>query len=92
MRRAPQAATSKTADAHALEVLRLEWGQLYRIGHGAVRGWWAQRTRPPATRRARQDHRTELADGPVQLAPLVWQIKVQRHLPPPPKTHRPKTS
>jgi hypothetical protein len=40
---APQAATSKTADAQALEVLRLEWGQLYRIGHGAVRGWWAQR-------------------------------------------------
>ena len=40
---APQSATGKTADEQALEVLRLEWGHWYRIGHDTVRGWRAQR-------------------------------------------------
>jgi hypothetical protein len=40
---APQAATGKTTDRQALEVLRQEWGQWYWIGHDALRGWWAQR-------------------------------------------------
>lgn len=39
----PQAAEGKTADQQALEALRLEWGQFYRIGRDAVRDWWAQR-------------------------------------------------
>jgi hypothetical protein len=39
----PQAAEGKTAGEQALEVLRREWGQSYRIGHDAVRDWWAQR-------------------------------------------------
>jgi hypothetical protein len=40
---APRAAAVRTADDDALDALRLEWGQLYRIGCDAVRGWWAQR-------------------------------------------------
>lgn len=39
----PEAATGKTADEQALEVLRQKWGRLYRIGHDAIREWWAQR-------------------------------------------------
>jgi hypothetical protein len=27
----------------ALKALRLDWGWAYRIGHDAVRDWWAQR-------------------------------------------------
>lgn len=40
---APQAAQGKTPDEQALEALRLERGQFYRIGRDAVRDWWAQR-------------------------------------------------
>jgi hypothetical protein len=40
---APQAVTGRTDGEQALEVLRREWGQWYRIGRDAVRGWWAQR-------------------------------------------------
>jgi len=40
---APHAALSRPANGQALEVLRLEWGQFYRVGWDAVRGWWARR-------------------------------------------------
>jgi hypothetical protein len=40
---APQAANGKTADDLALEALRWHWGDAYRIGWDAVRGWWARR-------------------------------------------------
>jgi hypothetical protein len=42
---APQAAGggSRTADADELEALRYGWGEAYRIGWDAVRGWWANR-------------------------------------------------
>ena len=40
---APQAASGKTADEQALAALRWDWGEAYRIGWDAVRGYWAQR-------------------------------------------------
>jgi hypothetical protein len=42
---APQAAGSgsETADEQALAALRWGWGEAYRIGWDATRGWWAAR-------------------------------------------------
>lgn len=40
---APQAALGKTADEQAVKALRWDWGDAYRIGWDAVRGYWAQR-------------------------------------------------
>jgi hypothetical protein len=42
---APQAAgaSAVTADKEALAALRWGWGEAYRIGWDATRGWWAAR-------------------------------------------------
>ena len=40
---APQAAGTGTADRYALAELRWGWGEAYRIGWDARRGWWANR-------------------------------------------------
>jgi len=42
---APQAAgaSAGTADKEALAALRWGWGEAYRIGWDATRGWWAVR-------------------------------------------------
>lgn len=40
---APQAAGTGTAERYALAELRWGWGEAYRIGWDAVRGWWANR-------------------------------------------------
>jgi hypothetical protein len=39
---APQAAGG-AIDGYALAALRFGWGEAYRIGWDAERGWWAQR-------------------------------------------------
>jgi hypothetical protein len=40
---APQAAEAGAAEDHALEALRLEWGEFYLIGYDDERGWYAAR-------------------------------------------------
>src|ERR1700722_10945046 len=42
---APQVAENGTGQAgdSALAALRWGWGEAYRIGHDAARGWWAHR-------------------------------------------------
>jgi hypothetical protein len=40
---APQAARGKTPDERALEALRWNWGEAYRIGWDVARDWWANR-------------------------------------------------
>ena len=40
---APQAARTGTADSYDLAELRWGWGDAYRIGWDARRGWWANR-------------------------------------------------
>ena len=40
---APQAAETTALDENALADLRYGWGDAYRIGWDAVRGWWANR-------------------------------------------------
>jgi hypothetical protein len=40
---APQAAVTTVADENALADLRYGWGEAYRIGWDARRGWWANR-------------------------------------------------
>jgi hypothetical protein len=40
---APQAAETTALDENALADLRYGWGEAYRIGWDARRGWWANR-------------------------------------------------
>jgi hypothetical protein len=40
---APQAAVTTVLDENALADLRWGWGDAYRIGWDARRGWWANR-------------------------------------------------
>jgi hypothetical protein len=40
---APQAAVVTVFDENALAELRYGWGEAYRIGWDARRGWWANR-------------------------------------------------
>jgi hypothetical protein len=40
---APQAAGTGVLGRYALAELRWGWGEAYRIGWDAVRGWWANR-------------------------------------------------
>ena len=40
---APQAAETTALNENALADLRYGWGDAYRIGWDAVRGWWANR-------------------------------------------------